>query len=375
MHTASRLAGPVLVTVAIHAVLMGLYLRYFNGDPSGFVCLATSRLGVPPYEAITRAAGPGGHDGQFYYALARAPFQAHGADIDLPPLRHVRILYPLVCWACSGGEPHLLIYVMPAVNLLAVAGLAGLGAAWALRCGQSAWWGVLLPVGLNAGISLIHNFTDCFSSLAVVALLAAWLAGGRAWLIALLAAAALFSREQNAFVVVVVAAFALARGRRYAALGAAAALVAWAGWVGLLWATYGHPPWVTGDQNIAFPFRGVVFRVWHLGDVGDLGQRFSTRLALVQGLGLLYLLLTLGLAVWMLRWPVGGEVRVLAAGGVLLAVVTGVGPYSDFASYLRVFAWVPIALYFGSLAAGRCWPLRLMAPALLCSLGATLRWA
>src|SRR5262249_5920195 len=116
--TFRRVVGPVLATVALHAGFLAVYLGRLDGDPSALVCAGENRIGCFPYEAVTRACGPSGHDGQFYYALARAPWQRHGADIDLPAYRHVRILYPALCWALSAGDPVLLLYVMPAVNLL-----------------------------------------------------------------------------------------------------------------------------------------------------------------------------------------------------------------------------------------------------------------
>jgi len=372
MTVASRLGGPVVATVGIHGLLMAVYLWHFGGDPSAFVCAGANRVGKPPYEAVTCVCGPSGHDGQFYYSLARAPLTRHGDDLDLASYRHVRIIFPALCWAVSGGSPWFVFYAMPAVNLVAIAAMAGIGAAWAMRHGRNPWWGLLLPVGLNAGISLIHNFTDCLSSLAVVGLLAAWLSRRPAWLITLLAAAAVFSREQNLFAVGLIGVFALVQARRDAVLGIAVAVAAWVGWVGLLVSAYGQLPLVPGDQNLALPLRGIVFRISQLGQAGG---HVSTRLAIVQGFGLLHLLLLLAAGVCMLRWRIAAEVRALLAAGVVLAVVTGTGPYTDFSSYLRVFAWVPIGMWFGSMAAGRSWPLWLMTPAFLCSLAAALRWA
>ena len=75
-----------------------------GGDPSALVCGGENRIGRFPYEAITKVCGPSGHDGQFYYALSRFPWQKHGDDLDAPALRHVRILYPAICWALSAGD-------------------------------------------------------------------------------------------------------------------------------------------------------------------------------------------------------------------------------------------------------------------------------
>jgi hypothetical protein len=372
MGQAPRILGPAAAAVAVHLLLMGLWLGRAGGDPSSFLCAGANHVGRPPYEAVTWAGGPAGHDGQFYYALARAPLGRHDADIDHPPLRQVRLLYPAVCWALTGGHPRLLLYVMPAVNLLAVAALAGLGARVALAHGRSPWLGLLLPLGANVGISLVHNFTDCLACLAVSGLLWAWVRGAPAAAVTAWAAAALFSREQNLLVVAPLVPAALAAGRRRAAAGVALACLAWAGWVALLWSAYGRLPLARGGQNLTAPFGGAAGLLRHLGDTG---LRRSCRLALLQGLSLAHLALLLAAGVVAAGWPVSRFVRLVLAAGVALAVLGGPGIYADFSSYLRVFAWAPLGLWFCGVATGRSWPLWLLAPGLLWSLAAALRYA
>src|SRR5689334_9259721 len=144
-----RVVGPCLVAAGFHAALLAAYVAAFGGDPSALVCAARERLGRPPYECLRTGFDRNGYDGQFYYALARAPWRRHGSDIDAPAVRHARILYPALSWLFSGGDARLLVWVMPAVNLLAIAALAGLGAAVACRHGLGAWWGALLPLAVN----------------------------------------------------------------------------------------------------------------------------------------------------------------------------------------------------------------------------------
>ena len=70
--------GPALVALLLHALLVVIFLARNEGDASALICAASYRIGQPPYEAITRAMGPSGEDGQFYYSLARSPWRAHG---------------------------------------------------------------------------------------------------------------------------------------------------------------------------------------------------------------------------------------------------------------------------------------------------------
>jgi hypothetical protein len=367
-----QVAGPVLATLALHLVFVAIYLSRLGGDPSALVCGGTRNVGRPPYEAITVACGPSGHDGQYYYALARAPWQRHGPEIDVPAYRHVRIFYPALCWALSAGHPVLLFYVMPAVNLLAVAALAGLGAGVALRHGRSAWWGFVLPLGVNAGISLVHNFTDCLSCLAVFALLVSWL-GGAGWgLVSLWAVVAVFTREQNVAVAGLVAVAAAWKGRRDVAIATSTVCALWVAWAAGLWALYGSPPWVGDGANLAGPLQGLLYRCRHLG---DNGLRISVRLGIIHLLSTAHLVVLLGAGLWAMRWRASGVLTLLLAGGVGLAVLGGTCIYLDFSSYLRVYAWVPLGLWLAGLASDRGWPLALLTPGAVWSLVAALRFA
>src|SRR5207244_6853021 len=112
---------------------------------------------------VTTFSRPICYDGLYYYSLARFPWKRHGDDLDCPAARHVRILYPALCWLLSAGDPRALFWAMPAINLLAVGGLAAFGGAAARRGGLSAWWGVLLPFAVNAGLPLLRDLTDLVS--------------------------------------------------------------------------------------------------------------------------------------------------------------------------------------------------------------------
>ena len=258
--------GPLLATLLLHVALMGLYLFKCRGDASIFLCAGANHVGTAPYEAVTQARGPSGHDGQFYYAAARAPWRVHVGDIDAPAGRHLRILYPALCWCLSGGDPVLLFYVMPLVNLLAIVAMAWIGVRVAQHYGRNPWWGFVLPLALNAGISLLHDFTDCVSGLAVVGLLASWILGQRWWAVSLWAAAAMFSREQNVAVAGLIGVAALWKGRWAVAASVAAAGGLWLAWVGTLWISYGTPPFL--GNCFTPPFTGLMFRLQHLGDNG-----------------------------------------------------------------------------------------------------------
>jgi hypothetical protein len=362
--------GPALAALLLHALLVAICVARNDADPSALVCGGTNRIGQQPYEAITKAMGPSGEDGQFYYSLARAPWQVHGQDIDHPGYRQLRILYPAVCWLWSGGHPRLLFYAMPALNLLAIAAMAGLGAAVSLFHGRSAWWGLLLPFAVNSGSPLLHNFTDCFSNLTAFGLAAAWLLGARWWSIVLWAAAAAFSREQNLAILAIVAVAAIGTGQRRVAGGIAAVVVAWCVWAGLLWIAYHRCPLLFGGGNFNLPFTGLVYRWTHIGCNGD--DHFSRRLAILHFLSVLHLTVLIPVGAYFVYRTQSRVVAVMLLAGVVLAVMGGTGIYLGFNSYMRVFAWIPMGIWLAGLATPGRWPMLLLSPGALWSLSVAL---
>ncbi len=116
---------------------------------------------------------------------------------------------------------------MPLVNLLAIAGLAWLGALAATRQGFSPWWGVLLPLAVDAALPAMRDLTDAVSTCALAALLVAWLLRQPWWVLLPCALAAVFSREQNTAVVAIVLACAAWRRQWPTCAALAVVLALW----------------------------------------------------------------------------------------------------------------------------------------------------
>jgi hypothetical protein len=364
----SRLLGPTLAATAFHAAVLAAYVAAFHGDPSSLACVARERLGQSPYEFIDTGFDKNGYDGQFYYALARAPWRPHHLDIDAPAVRQARILYPAISWLLSAGDGRRLLWVMPCVNLLAIAALAGLGAKTARDYGLSPWWGALLPFAVNAGMPVLRNLTDVLSTLSVAALLIAWLRGWPWWTAGLCAAAALFGREQNVVVVMLVVVFTLWRARtvpgspqcdkRWLA-GIVAALLSWSLWLGVLRLFYGEWSLLPAGGNLGAPLSGMLYRWTHLA-----GE--STGLTIFHIVCMFALTLQLGLAIRLMGTPSDGLLRSVAAAGFLLALMGGLSLYGDSWSYPRVFAWLPLSVWLACVQLRWRWPLlALSAPVML----------
>ncbi|MGH9676078.1 MAG: hypothetical protein ACRD36_03165, partial [Candidatus Acidiferrum sp.] len=177
----AKCLGPAVVAASLHALLLGIYVWALGGDPAALICVGAERAGAPPYEAVHFGWERHGYDGQFYYAVAQAPFERHKVGIDNPSFRQARVLYPALCWALSAGDVRLLPWAMPAINLLAIGALAGMGAFFAVRNGFSPWLGLCLPLAVDVALPALRDLTDVLSTCAICALLVAWILRGPAW--------------------------------------------------------------------------------------------------------------------------------------------------------------------------------------------------
>jgi hypothetical protein len=367
----SRPFVPILATIVLHTVFLILYLAAFHGDLSALVCVDEKQIGTPPYEAVKVGFATGGYDGQFYYVIARDPWRRQGQAIDLPSFRHSRLLYPALAWLLSGGgDSWRLLWALPAINLAAIAGLAWLGVRLGRHYGVNLWWGFVLPLAVNDGLPLLRDLTDPLATFTVCGLVASWLLGGRAVHLGLWAIAAVFSREQNVAVVLVVLGAALGE-RRYRTAAVLAGVVAvWMAWVGLLRVGYGSWPFLPrGDYFFGTPFKGMWFRWTHLG---QSGSRISAGLHLLR---MLLLTVHCGLALYLAVRTPDRVVSLLAVGGVALAVLTGAASYEDAWSYTRVFVWIPLAVWLAGVRLRQYRPMWLLVPvALWPPLMAAIAW-
>jgi hypothetical protein len=353
------LAGPVTASVLVHLLLMMAYVAAFHGDVSALVCVSEPKIGRFPFECVTTGFGKGGFDGQFYYILSRDPWRpAVPSNVDLPPYRHCRVLYPALAWLLSGGgDPVLLLWALPAINLACIGVLAWLGAALANHYGRSPWWGFMLPVVLNVGAPALRDLTDPLAATAVCGLVTAWLLRWRAAWLALWAVAAVLSREQNlAIVGVVFLACWTQRCWKYSG-----ALIAAVGvfcvWMAVLYAVYGALP--MGGGNFAAPFVGMWSRWTHLdGEVG------AARLP-IHAVSITFVALQVVVCLVLPLFRPERTALLIALAGAALAILGGPAIYGDGHSYTRVFLWMPMGLWIWGVQTGRRWPIALMSPAAL----------
>ncbi len=246
---------------------------------------------------------------------------------------------------------------MPVVNLLAIGGLAGIGVLLAVRHGLNPWWGLLLPLAVNAGLPLLRNLSDVVSTQEVAVLLTAWLFRWPWWSLALAAVATVFSREQNVpivFFLVVLSAVAAPVVDRTVSL--TAVLVVWGGWILVLWQMYGLWPFHPTQGAFDRPLAGLRLKFESFTAGRD---KLSVRL--VDGLCVGLILAQIGLLLLLIRRKADPAVVLVALFGAALALMGGDVFYCDFWSYSRVFAMLPLAVWIGCAQTRWRWPLALTA--------------
>jgi hypothetical protein len=342
----------VAAFAAVSLGLLAAYVAAFRGEVSSLVCGAAEKVGAPPLEAVRVGFPTGGFDGQFYYAIARDPWAPHPEFVDLPAYRHTRIVLPAVAHAVTGGDAVGLLWAFPAINLLSLIGLAGLGTRLATHFGHSPWWGFAFPLALNALGGAFRDLTDPVSTFLCCGLVTSYVCGGRVISFVIWGTLAVLSREQNVAVVGLVATN-LVIGKRYrAGLAMAIPALALTAWVLILKSWYGH--WPTAPGNTGMPFDGFRYRFVRMTGGRHTGE--SPTHLLAMGTLTLHLLLS----AWLFMRTSPWLPRFLAALGFALAAIAGESVYMNLESYTRVFWWMPLGVWLGALQSGKRWPLWLL---------------
>lgn len=138
--------GAALITALFISVFVFARLSLSSFDWSSFVVAGDTFCNPAQVPAsLTVLPQSDGYDGQFYYRLALNPVTstptASGVTLDAPAYRHQRILYSTLAFVLSLGRTDLVPMMMVVINCISLCVLAALGAIYAQRFGQSAWWG------------------------------------------------------------------------------------------------------------------------------------------------------------------------------------------------------------------------------------------
>lgn len=206
-----------------------------------------------------------GHDGQQFYAIARAPMHLDEVTqhLDRPRYRLQRPFFPLLAWAVhpfGGGIGLVVALFAVGIGAVLVSGVAAGALSQAL--GGGTWPALVVPALPGAYGALRITTAD---TLAVAMLLVAlWGVETRRSRIGLLAAiAAVLTKESMALLLVAHAVTRRTRESVLAATGAVAAAGAW--WLALSVLVDSDVPQI---QEFTWPFGGMVVYVdeWLGGD-------------------------------------------------------------------------------------------------------------
>lgn len=181
----ARTVRPWLLVLLIATLYTG-YVIWRSGGPLGLVLIGSRFAEQSP-------TGSEGYDGQFGYYIARDPLGAIPL-IDVPAYRYQRILYPLLARLLALGQPALIPWTLPLLNLIALAVGTALLEAMLVAQQTSRWYA--LTAGLYAG-QLLSLRVDLPEPLALtLGLMGMWLFERGRWLwSAAFFALAIFGKE------------------------------------------------------------------------------------------------------------------------------------------------------------------------------------
>ncbi len=107
-----------------------LAVVWFRAAPDGitrFIVAGNQFVAVHQLPARIHVMNGPGYDGQFFFRLALDPLNfsktANGVTLDNQEWRSQRILYPLLCYLFSFGQPTLVPLAMVAINTLSFMGI------------------------------------------------------------------------------------------------------------------------------------------------------------------------------------------------------------------------------------------------------------
>lgn len=264
---------PTLAAVVFLLGMIGCYAYKYDGRLTALIHLGRMFMDparVPESYFVWgpeghRGSGSEGYDGQFFYYMALQPFQVHRANIDNPPYRAQRILYPVMAHVVAGGNPHLVPYSLLIVNLgallLTVWWMAGL----AVRAGRSSWWSLAGVISIGTLLPTTFCLGEPLGVACVVGAIAATVRGKLGWTFAGLALSVL-AREQ---MVVIMPIFGLywwkERGWRQAWWVMGVPWVIWGIWQGWGYQMYGIIPVFSKEYSLwGWPGMGWATRLHHL---------------------------------------------------------------------------------------------------------------
>ncbi|HEY0158884.1 MAG TPA: hypothetical protein VGF28_16490 [Thermoanaerobaculia bacterium] len=343
-----KLAATALVALLAYGGVFASLMKTHGGDVSRMVVAGGGGVDpakVPP--GLTVIPNIGGYDGMMFYRLALDPFtreqEAYGIKLDEPSYRQQRILYPLILWVLSLGNPERVPLLMPLVNLLGIAVMAAAAGALAMHYGLAPFWGLFFP--LYPGF--IVTFSRDTSEIAAWAFAscAMWTFAAQRWkLCTLLLCCAMLTRETTLLLAIGIGLVWLFRRNVPPATFVipGALYAAWQAFLGWWWQ---QVPLLAGTPDRTIPFSGYV-------DTFIAASSRRTAMDRIQFMECIFwpLLVAIVIAVWR-RSRAHSEWRAAWGGAFLLAALLAHDVWGEHYAYMRalteLFA-LSVAIVFGA---------------------------
>ena len=196
-----------------------------------------------------------GYDGQFYYRMALNPLTREktefGIEIGSPRYRHQRILYPLLAWFFSFGNPSLVIYALILVNFLTLVMIGYTAGKFAQLAGRHAIFGLAISLFPGFLYTLSRDLVEITEAVFILLGLVA-LARQRTAVASTFLSLAILAKETALLVPV-----ALISQKRHWSV-AMLPLVTYGVWQLFLNAWWGYGLAETTPKNVGLPFIGII---------------------------------------------------------------------------------------------------------------------
>ena len=154
------------------------------GDPSYLIKAGRTFVAPELLPAGTFVEDGNGYDGQFFFYIAQDPLlggkaaerdQVASPHIDNVAYRYQRILLPASGWLTSWGDPGLLQWTLPLINLLAVLGATFLLARFLAARGRSPWLSLVFALTIGVVVGVVNDLSDPLAASLLVAGIVLWL--------------------------------------------------------------------------------------------------------------------------------------------------------------------------------------------------------
>lgn len=227
-----------------------------------------------------------GYDGQFYFRLALDPFSTSrsysGITFD-SPIRAQRILYPLLSWLISFGDPHLVPFAMILVELLAWTAIAFFAALLARESGRHPSLGLAIAAFPGYFFSVGRDLTEPTASALLLAAIY-YILKNQYWLASLLLSLSVLAKETGMVLVLSLGIYwflTLIAKTRHARKGALIPIYTWLiplstfmVWQFVISLVEQHEPLRSDiSSNLSLPFvamlRGIWERIQHPLPIGN----------------------------------------------------------------------------------------------------------